>query len=102
MEKTKEGGGESADGVVKIFQSQFDVFVDAAHRETQPFGDLAVGEVFVAAHAEDQLSLGRHFRDALHQQRVQLRIIVLFLGRGSAVRHVAVAELRQQRECVWP
>ena len=59
--KTKEGGGESADGVVKIFQSQFDVFVDAAHRETQPFGDLAVGEMFAAAHAEDQLPLGRHF-----------------------------------------
>ena len=65
---------------MEVFQRQFDVLIDGAHRETQPFGDFAVGEVFVAAHAEDQLSLGRHFRDALHQQRVQLRIIVLFLG----------------------
>ena len=46
---------------MEVFQRQFDVLIDGAHRETQPFGDLAVGEVFVAAHAEDQLSLGGIF-----------------------------------------
>ena len=81
---------------MEVFQRQFDVLVDGAHREPQPFGDLAVGEVLVTAHAENQLPLGRHFRDALHQQRVQFRVIVLLFGRGPAVRYVAVAEW-----CAW-
>ena len=46
---------------MEVFQRQFDVLIDGAHRETQPFGDLAVREMFAAAHAEDQLPLGRHF-----------------------------------------